>query len=108
MLLESLALTIGIHIHSYHWANRPEYNNNNVGLYVRTKQWQLGTYLNTFEKQTVYLGYNIPIKRGLEFQVGGATGYKYKVTPFYMVNYKPTKHSRVFVNHEVVNFSLEF
>lgn len=108
-MLDLLALTVGIHIGSYHWDNKPEYNNNNVGIYVRTKDgWHLGTYLNTFRKQTVYLGHGWELSQHVNVMVGGATGYKYPVTPFYMFSYELTKHSKVFVNHEVINLALEF
>lgn len=111
-MFDFLAISIGLHIHSHHWREQPDYNNSNVGVYVRADNWQLGTYYNTYRKPTVYLGYAMKIAPHTDLLLGGATGYNYPVTPFYMVSFDVPLgkgfSAKAFVNHEVLNAGVEY
>lgn len=86
-LCSAAALTIGMHIGSYHTADNERYNNINPGLYVAYNGYTAGTYKNSYSKQTVYAGKAFDITENCRYDVlvGAATGYNIKrssVVPF--------------------------
>lgn len=86
-LCSAAALTIGMHIGSYHTADNSRYNNSNPGLYIAYDGYTAGTYKNSYNKQTVYAGKAFDIAENCRYDVlvGAATGYNIKgssVVPF--------------------------
>ncbi len=78
------ATTIGLHIGSKH--DKPGFNDNNPGLYIKTdKKYTFGTVYNSVNKQAYYAGYtyDYQLTNNLEASVtlGGITGYNAPVTP---------------------------
>lgn len=69
-------LTFGVHLASTHIPARPEYNNVNPGLYLRTAEGlTLGAYRNSYRRTSVYAGWTF--ERGpFAFTVGATTGYR--------------------------------
>lgn len=67
--------TVGLHVGSAHLPDRGQ-NNVNPGIYVREGGWQVGSYLNSYRKRTVYVAYAWQLGEGYELFTGGATGYR--------------------------------
>lgn len=72
-------LVLGLHLISQHMPSLEEQNNQNFGLYFRTKEnWGGGIYRNTLNRTSVYFGkmwsYEI-----FSFSVGAITGYQKKI-----------------------------
>ncbi len=81
---------IGIHLGSVHSTKADSdgtpWNNANPGFYVRAQNdWLIGGYYNSIRRPTVYVAKVFPIVQmgsiNLDLTVGGATGYRYAVTP---------------------------
>lgn len=70
-------LVIGLHLASAHFPAKDYHNNENPGIYVRGVNWQVGTYLNTYRRQTFYAAYLHQLGP-FELVVGAATGYQTK------------------------------
>ena len=66
-------------VRSYH-INRNDYNEDNYGVGVETKNWIAGTYVNSYERQTVYGGWLVPVAEigpaQIRVCVCAFTGYK--------------------------------
>lgn len=56
-MLTIASLVIGVHLASVHFPQEPYQNNNNPGWYVKTQSGlTLGTYRNTINRDSFYLG----------------------------------------------------
>jgi len=72
-------IKVGLHMFSYH--DRNGYNNFNPGLYLRYGPWTIGTYENSLNKNSTYIGYTLelPLKEkfidSLDLTLGIITGY---------------------------------
>jgi len=76
-LCSAAAITVGMHIGSYHTFKNSEFNNVNPGVYVAYNSYVVGTYKNSLDKQTVYAGKVFDITENCRYDVmlGAATGY---------------------------------
>jgi len=86
------AQTIGVHTWSIH-APQHSQNNTNPGLYLAHNGWEIGAYRNSWERTTVYAGYEFNLMDNqygeLGIQIGAGTGYQEKCTDSY--TYTPGK-----------------
>lgn len=67
--------TVGVHLWSKHIPAHAYQNNDNMGLYARVDNVQVGVYKNTLNRYTAYAGYVQPIGP-VDVMVGVASGYK--------------------------------
>jgi hypothetical protein len=72
------AATLGVHTFSLHAPARPYQNNDNFGVYVRHNGWMLGSFRNTLNRQSTYLGYVVPLGP-FEVLFAGVTGYQRRI-----------------------------
>lgn len=78
----------GVHLGTYHSPNIACDNGNNPGLYYRSEVGVvLGTYHNSCERQSYYIGYRTPEWRGFGVMFAGVTGYVEQVTPLAFPTY---------------------
>ena len=97
------AQTLGIHLVSWH--DKPGYNNDNPGLYLKTKEgYLIGTVKNSEGNQSYYAGrvFDYPLTRRVtgSLTVGVISGYKVSpimplVTPSISVRVNPIDSLRV-------------
>lgn len=92
-LCSAAAITVGMHIGSYHTFKNSDYNNFNPGVYVAYNGYVAGTYKNSLDKQTVYAGKVFDITENCRYDVmvGAATGYNVggsSVIPFIVPSVK--------------------
>jgi hypothetical protein len=75
--------TIGVHLGTYHSSNIYCDNGKNPGLYYSNGETGLtvGTYFNSCERQSYYIGWVSPTWHGLGVMAAGVTGYVRPVTP---------------------------
>lgn len=84
------SVTVGAHLGTYHI--RPGYNNINPGVYVRWGYFTAGTYHNSINKQSTYVGLTYewetpswPLISAVALTAGGVSGYPARsVIPFVM------------------------
>ena len=66
-------------VRSYH-IERKDYNEANYGIGVETKSWMAGTYVNSYDRQTVYGGILLPLAdigpAHIRYCICAFTGYK--------------------------------
>lgn len=76
-------ISVGVHLASIHSPQR-EQNNTNPGLYGRYRQWVVGGYRNSDDRDTFYLGYEFNLIDARHFElgllIGAATGYDERCT----------------------------
>jgi hypothetical protein len=65
----------GLHLVSYHAPDRSQ-NNRNPGLYVRSGDWQVGMYHNSYRDTTTYVSHAWQLGYGFELVGGVAHGYQ--------------------------------
>lgn len=71
--------TIGVHVVSMHMPARPDQNNQNLGLYVRSADgWTLGGYRNTLRRTSLYAGGTMSLLGPLDLTAGVISGYQDK------------------------------
>jgi hypothetical protein len=73
--------TVGLHLVSHHFPERPGQRNFNPGVYVRTADgWTAGYYRNTLGRNSVYAGYTLEHSFTSYLSVGvtagAVTGYR--------------------------------
>lgn len=75
---------VGVHVGSQHFPKQ-DFNNFNPGVYVQFEAaetaWVAGAYYNSERRPTVYAGWNYSVTPWLDVTLGGATGYRWPVTP---------------------------
>ena len=97
--LPAVAGELLIHGPSVHFGGG--FNNENYGIgYAFDSGLVAGTYKNSIDNQTVYLGYCVPLGGEWSLLAGAATGYQYSVVPAALVSYRVPmgKHWGVRVN----------
>lgn len=74
--------TFGLHLGTYHSPNIDCDNGQNPGLYYSNGKTgtTIGTYYNSCERQSYYIGWTSPAWHGLGLMAGGVTGYVKPVT----------------------------
>jgi hypothetical protein len=82
-LCAAAALSIGLHLGSYHTDLNNNYNNLNPGVYVRFGDHQIGAYRNSIRNNTLYYAHSFNLDSACRFQLaaGIATGYKTTLMP---------------------------
>jgi hypothetical protein len=75
--------TFGVHMGTYHSPNIDCGNGKNPGVYYNhgNTSLTLGTYFNSCERQSYYIGWASPDWHGLGVLAAGVTGYVRPVTP---------------------------
>jgi len=73
--------TVGLHLVSHHFPERPGQRNFNPGVYVRTAEgWTAGYYRNTLDRNSVYAGYTLQHEINgfvaVALTAGAVTGYR--------------------------------
>lgn len=86
-MLDLAAVAIGVHIGTWHFDRKTDYNEVNLGAYVRMDRWQVGAYNNSHRKLSVYGAYAIPIAQRLSLHIGAASGYGHSVVPLLTLTY---------------------
>lgn len=76
MSLTAICCAIGLHIASHHFPERDYQQNRNIGIYLRSDNWQIGTYRNTINRQSYYAAKSIEIGAGFEIMGGVVSGYQ--------------------------------
>jgi hypothetical protein len=77
-MIELLAgLTLGLHLGTIHLNTPQHLNGINPGAYLRTEHsLQVGAYVNSVRRPTLYLAQSLEVVRGVDLVVGLATGYR--------------------------------
>ncbi len=71
------SLTLGLHLGSAHVPDRPQQNNSNVRVYVRTQGgWTAGVYRNTLGRTSTYIGHTQELGAGFALTLGAVHGYE--------------------------------
>lgn len=70
------ALILGMHLGSIHAPTKPGQNASNPGLYVRSEAFEVGGYLNTHRRLSLYGGPRVELPARFSLLLGAATGYK--------------------------------
>jgi hypothetical protein len=81
-------IALGMHIGTVHLNRNRDYNERNLGLYVRAERWQWGGYHNSHRKFSAYSTYAIPLTQRIEAHAGIASGYNSTVVPVLVFTYR--------------------
>jgi hypothetical protein len=95
--------TLGIHAWSHHTPSNSNQNNANFGLYWQTGQYEIGYYKNTLRRNSFYAGYRYQYQ-GIDFIVGGITGYKREHCQCEIDGFSPWVISPIIVPSKVFTF----
>lgn len=68
-------LTVGLHVGSVHFPAKGQ-NNVNPGLYVRTGDWTIGAYHNSYRETTAYAAHKLTTLGPFDVVGGIAYGYQ--------------------------------
>lgn len=71
------AQTIGVHTLTHHIDSHTGLNERNIGLYLRSDNWTVGGYRNSYRRTTLYAGYVLDYGP-FSVTLGAATGYQRK------------------------------
>lgn len=111
-MLEIAAITIGLHIGSWH--SEPGRNNVNPGIYAVTQDgWTAGVYRNSWKRTSVYAGRALfGHREGFALTVGAISGYSHTalmVVPSYRIGPARISYLPKFTKEgsHVVHFSVE-
>jgi len=82
-----ISCVLGLHLATYHFDRNEGLNEINPGAYVSCNDFVVGTYRNSNDNQSSYVGYTIH-KWNIDFLVGGIAGYENKIVPAILPSYK--------------------
>jgi hypothetical protein len=89
MLIESLCgAAFGVHLLTFHFDRNRDYNEVNLGAYVRAERWQAGGYYNSHRKFSAYSTYAYALTERIEAHAGIASGYNSTVVPVLVFTYR--------------------
>ena len=74
-------VAMGLHLHSAHFPAKDSHQNRNRGLYVRGDSYQLGYYVNTYDRDTFYAAY-VHKLGPVDLLAGVASGYQRKCNSY--------------------------
>jgi hypothetical protein len=90
------AVTIGVHLGTYHFDRNRGYNEFNPGVYVRDESWTAGAYHNSERSNSAYLAYRAATFGPVSVHVGAVTGYKRSpVSPMVVAEYAVSERMRL-------------
>jgi hypothetical protein len=81
------AISIGIHLGTYHVERDRGYNEWNPGIYVRGGDWTAGAYRNSERGNSAYVAYKALALGRASLHVGAVTGYKRGPGPLAVVEF---------------------
>lgn len=88
-MLCAAAITVGLHLVSFHTDTGAHFNNTNLGVYIASENYAIGTYYNSVRKQSVYAVRTLESEScRFDFSVGVVTGYSAPVLPFAVASVK--------------------
>ena len=79
-MITAMACAIGLHIGSYHLERNKGFQEFNPGIYANCDGYTLGTYKNSENRQSSYIGYTKEFKY-IDVTAGVITGYKRGTVP---------------------------
>ena len=94
MISAIAACTVGLHLATYHFDRKADFNETNLGGYVVCDQWVAGAYRNSERGDSAYAGYTYTLGP-VDVVVGVVTGYARGPMPMVLPSVKVAKHVRV-------------
>lgn len=95
-MISAIACTVGLHLATYHFARKADFNETNLGGYAVCDRWAAGAYRNSERGDSAYVGYTYSLGP-VDFVVGAVTGYKRGPMPMVLPSMKVTDHLRLTV-----------
>ena len=86
-MLEACCLAWGVHLGTLHFDRSTNYNEFNLGLYVRSGRWATGAYWNSHRKPSAYIAYAFPLSQRWSLHAGFVSGYNKTVMPVAALSY---------------------
>lgn len=98
-MITCTALVIGMHIGTYHFDRKANFNEANPGIYANCDNIVAGVYYNSLRKASGYAGYTFHLGP-VDVMVGAATGYENQhgngpLAPMIIPSVKLGQHVRV-------------
>lgn len=93
-MITAAACLVGLHLATYHFERKEDFNEINPGAYVECDGWTAGHYRNSERSDSTYAGYTFHYGR-FAITTGVITGYKAGTMPMVIPSVSVTKNVRI-------------